>query len=141
MVFDAIKPIYEELSSDDLLKRCLGGYTQNSNENYNALIWSMAPKSVFSGKVIIDTASNIAVCTYNEGYSNLMKIMKELSMTIGSNCYNFCLETDAWRIKYSERSLTDAAKEARSSLKSAKKDQKEENINEKGQFYGAGIAD
>ncbi|XP_032685195.1 uncharacterized protein LOC116850704 [Odontomachus brunneus] len=100
----------------------------------------MAPKSISSGKVIIDTASNIAVCMYNEGYSNLMKIMKELSMTIGPNCYNYCLETDARRIKYSERSLTDAAKEARSSLKSAKKDQEEENINEEGQLYGAGIA-
>ncbi|XP_029177754.1 uncharacterized protein LOC114945652 [Nylanderia fulva] len=141
MVFDAIKPIYEELSSDDLLKRCLGGYTQNSNESYNALIWSMAPKSVSSGKIIIDTASNIAVCTYNDGYSNLMKIMGELSITIGPNCYNYCLETDARRIKLSERSMTDAAKEARSSLKSTKKDQEEKNINEEGQLYGAGIAD
>ncbi|XP_029161124.1 uncharacterized protein LOC114932878 [Nylanderia fulva] len=97
MVFDAIKPIYEELSSDDLLKRCLGGYTQT--------------------------------------------IMGELSITIGPNCYNYCLETDARRIKLSERSLTDAAKEARSSLKSTKKDQEEKNINEEGQLYGAGIAD
>jgi len=31
---NAIKPIYEYLSSDDLLNRCLGGYTQNSNKSF-----------------------------------------------------------------------------------------------------------
>lgn len=31
-IFEAIKKVYEELSTDDLLTRCLGGYTQNSNE-------------------------------------------------------------------------------------------------------------
>ncbi|KYQ49724.1 hypothetical protein ALC60_11205 [Trachymyrmex zeteki] len=70
-----------------------------------------------------------------------MKIMEELGMTIGPYCYNYCIETDKRRIKYSEHSLTNAAKEARSSLKSARKDQEEENINEENQLYGAGIAD
>jgi len=33
-VFKAIKPIYEELSQDELLNCCLRGYTQNSNESF-----------------------------------------------------------------------------------------------------------
>ncbi|XP_011883932.1 PREDICTED: uncharacterized protein LOC105571069, partial [Vollenhovia emeryi] len=49
-VFEAIKPIYEELSSDQLLTRCVGGFTQNTNESLNATVWSMAPKSFGSGK-------------------------------------------------------------------------------------------
>jgi len=32
-----LKPIYENLSSKDLLERCLGVYSQN-NENLNSLI-------------------------------------------------------------------------------------------------------
>lgn len=36
-------------------------------------------------------------------------------------------------------SLTDAAKEARLALKSARKEKEEENINLEGQIYGAGI--
>lgn len=32
-VFEAIKPVYEELSNDDLLTRCIGGFTQNNNES------------------------------------------------------------------------------------------------------------
>lgn len=37
-VFKAIKSIYEELSNDELLNRCLGGYIQNSNESFNAAV-------------------------------------------------------------------------------------------------------
>lgn len=32
-------PIYEDLSKDDLLERCLGGHTQNTNESFNATVW------------------------------------------------------------------------------------------------------
>lgn len=44
-VFNAIKPVYEDLSSDHLLSRCLGGYThcQNNNESFNSVMWSIAP--------------------------------------------------------------------------------------------------
>jgi len=38
IVFIAMKPIYEELSKDELLNRCLGGYTQNSNKSFNASV-------------------------------------------------------------------------------------------------------
>jgi len=55
-VFKAIKPIYEELSQDELLNRCLGGYTQNSNESFNATVWNLAPKSYSSRKKVLNIA-------------------------------------------------------------------------------------
>ncbi|KYN24381.1 hypothetical protein ALC57_04018 [Trachymyrmex cornetzi] len=45
-----IRPIYEDLSIDHLLTRCLGGHTQNSNESLNATVWRMALKHLHSGK-------------------------------------------------------------------------------------------
>ncbi|XP_039304169.1 uncharacterized protein LOC120357546 [Solenopsis invicta] len=45
-----IKPIYEDLSSEDLLERCLGANTQNNNESFNACVWNLVPKHVFTGK-------------------------------------------------------------------------------------------
>ena len=36
-VVDAIKPIYESLTNEELLQRCIGGFTQNSNESYNQI--------------------------------------------------------------------------------------------------------
>lgn len=63
-----------------------------------------------------------------------------MDMNIGPQSYNFCLETDAARIQRAERSLMDAAKEARSSIKASRKENEEEFSNLEGQLYGARIA-
>ncbi|XP_025163941.1 uncharacterized protein LOC112590740 [Harpegnathos saltator] len=126
---------------DDLLKRCTGGYTQNSNESFNSIVWSIAPKTRSSGKKILDLSADIAVSIFNDGLQAVLRIMDTMEITIGNNCYNFCLEADAKRIQYSERSLTDKAKEARQSLTAARKQGEEENSNIEGQLYGSGIAD
>ena len=55
--------------------------------------------------------------------------MEVLVLTIGQNCYNFCMETTACRIKKLERSLTDAAKGAQIFLQAARKEEEEENLN------------
>ncbi|EFN76731.1 hypothetical protein EAI_04127 [Harpegnathos saltator] len=73
-VFKAIKPIYEELSRDELLTRCVGSFIQNSNESFNATVWSMAPKFVASGKRVLDIATDLATCYYNDGYNSIMKM-------------------------------------------------------------------
>ncbi|XP_018315083.1 uncharacterized protein [Mycetomoellerius zeteki] len=135
-VFEKLKPIYVNLSRDELLNRCLGGYTQNSNESFNATVWNLAPKSYLSGKKVLQIATDIAVCNFNDGLSNILRIMQVLEMTIGPQSYNFCVEADAARIKHAEVSLSDAAKEAHSSLKSTKKENEEANFNLEGQLYG-----
>lgn len=67
--------------------------------------------------------------------------MQHLGITIGPNCFNFCVETNKRRIYFSERSLTNAAKKARLSIKSLRKEEEEATIEADGQMYGAGIAD
>jgi len=70
-----------------------------------------------------------------------MAIMEVLQLTVGHNCYNFCVETDARRVKATERSRTDAAKDARRASTSFRKEEQEKNIDVEGQLYGAGIAE
>lgn len=140
-VFNAIKPIYDELSSDDLLSRCLGGFTQNANESFNSVVWSIAPKQISSGKDIIDIATNIAVVTFNDGLRSIMNIMDVLGITVGRQCYEFCLEVDSRRIQHAEHSMSDAAKTSRRAAKSAKKEAELNEIDIEGQLYGAGIAE
>jgi len=137
-VFKAIKPVYEELSRDDLLSRCLGGFTQNSNESFNSLVWSMAPKSSSSGKSVLDIAVNLAVLYFNDGFFGIMQVMKQMGISIGLSCYNFCLEANAAQ---SERSLSVEARKARSTSLSSRKDEEHKNLNLEGQLYGPGIAD
>lgn len=52
-----IKSIYEDLTQDDLLIRCLGAETQNNNESINLLIWTFAPKHLHSGSKIVEIAT------------------------------------------------------------------------------------
>ena len=140
-IYEAIKPIYEELTKDELLYRCLGGYTQNNNASFNAALWSMSPKSVSSGLKVLTICSDLAVCILSDELLSVINVMKVLGITIGENCYNFCIEADQTRIDYSERSLTEEARAARMSLKSSRKAEEHENSNLQGQLYGAGIAD
>ena len=40
-IFKLIKPVFMELSDDELLKKCIHGKTQNTNESLNGVIeWS-----------------------------------------------------------------------------------------------------
>ena len=42
-----LEQIFRELSTPELLERCLHGNTQNSNEALNGLIWERCPKNIF----------------------------------------------------------------------------------------------
>ena len=44
-----LHPIFQRLSKDDLLNRCLNGKTQNQNEAANGILWSKCPKTKFCG--------------------------------------------------------------------------------------------
>ena len=46
-IHELLKPIFTDLSSDDLLQRCLHGKTQNANEALNNIIWTKCPKNIF----------------------------------------------------------------------------------------------
>ena len=61
-VFDAVQKIYEDLTKKHLF-RSLGGFTQNANENLNAVVWSIATKTISSGKSVVYVATNITVIT------------------------------------------------------------------------------
>lgn len=105
-VWNTVKPIYEDLSNNELLTY-LGGFTQNNNKSLNSSVWSIASKMYSSGKIIIDIATDIVVCNFN--------------LTVDHNCYNFCMETDARHVQAAERFMTDAVKEARKVLKTIRK--------------------
>ena len=48
---EVMKPLFINLSKNELLNRCLQGLTQNQNEAINGLLWSKCPKTKFCGKV------------------------------------------------------------------------------------------
>lgn len=44
-----VKPVFQRLSEDSLLEKCLHGKTQNQNESLNGMIWEHVTKDTFTG--------------------------------------------------------------------------------------------
>lgn len=74
-IMEAIKPAFKDLSAPDLLERCIGGLTQNSNESINNLIWKINPKTSFSGHKVVKIAAYHAVAVFNDGNKAKLKII------------------------------------------------------------------
>ncbi|XP_035233802.1 clavesin-1-like [Stegodyphus dumicola] len=98
-----------------LLKRCLGGQTQNPNESLNALIWKLCPKNSGCGYNIVKTAVNEAVIIYNEVQAGRLHTRNELGYRISDNAVKFTADTDQRRIQSAkikaEMSTIDAYRE------------------------------
>ncbi|XP_011859766.1 PREDICTED: uncharacterized protein LOC105557195 [Vollenhovia emeryi] len=141
IVQDAIRPIYEDLSSDELLKRCEGGFTQNSNESPNSVIWSMAPKTNSNGAEIVKIASYVAASTFNDGYKSILLIMNVLQLKIGDRCYGLCTEIDKQRCDTAEIRAQKSTKEARQARRSSQRQAQDAHTAAEGTLYGPGIAD
>jgi len=138
---EAIKPIYEDLTKEDLLERCVGGFTQNNNECLNKLIWTIAPKKLSGSYLIVDIAAKIAACIFNEGNYALLKFLDELDVNLGPSSHHWAMEADATRIKRADKHAADVSKEARILRRMEKNQLIEEEIAEGNVLYGAGIDD
>ncbi|XP_067208105.1 uncharacterized protein [Linepithema humile] len=134
-------PIYEDLSRDDLLTRCLGGHTQNANESFNSTIWRLAPKHLHCGLKIVEVASYIAAVVFNEGNSSILMMMNELQIVVGSLSFNFGKQTDEQRVKRQNRRSSLETKEARIARKKQMLAANLAYEEEEGLLYGAGIDD
>ncbi|GFW84968.1 uncharacterized protein TNCV_682561 [Trichonephila clavipes] len=67
------------LSHPALLKKCLGGKTQNPNESLNSLIWKFCPKTIGSSLQIAEIAANVATSVFNDGNQILITILENLA--------------------------------------------------------------
>ena len=88
-IVQLIKPIYARLGSRSLLEKCTGGYTQNANEALHSLIWRFCPKELFQGRVGVDIACALAVCSFNDGMSSLSSLASRLQVNPTPFCTGF----------------------------------------------------
>lgn len=136
-----LKAIYEDLTSDDLLRRCLGANTQNNNESFNSCVWHLAPKHIFVGKKVVEIATNCALCIFNEGFKPLLKIMEVMGVTVGQAAAALAEQKDNARILAANNRTSDASKERRTQIREEKIRENEFFEEAEGILYGPGIAD
>ena len=77
------------------MKKVINGDSQNTNESFHAVLWSLAPKYRYATGVVIDLCAAIAVLLYNDGNQSIIPVIAEIT---GKNVYKF-------RLKYSIVSL------------------------------------
>lgn len=137
----AIKPVYEALSADDLLHRCLGGNTQNCNESFNACVWRLAPKHLHSSTQTINSVTAISACLFNEGNSSLLKILNAMGISVGLGAVQFAQTFDEQRRQAAERKVSQYTRMAYIEKKNKAIAQQEQFELEEGILYSPGIAD
>jgi len=140
-VLQAIKPIYEDLSKEELLQRCLGGFTQNNNESYNQLIWKISPKHLPGGILPVQIAAYAAACIFNEGNVAILKMLETLGVSCGHHAHAYIAKADEQRISIAEQRALNTSKEERIARRQSQKDHLEHVTDAEGTLYGPGIDD
>ncbi|GFV94801.1 uncharacterized protein TNCV_1027991 [Trichonephila clavipes] len=93
------------LSHPALLKKCLGGKTQNPNESLNSLIWKFCPKTIGSRLQIAEIAANLETSVFNDGNQILITILEKFGLKINRNVCVPLAERDNRRIFTSRQRL------------------------------------
>ena len=118
---EKIKPIFMDLSSDDLLSKCLHGKTQNVNESLNQIIWKRCPKNIFVERFTLEIGVASAIISFNAGTTGMIKVLKMLGLEPGYNFENFCYSTDTKRQLAANVQSSRKAKLRRKKLRAIKK--------------------
>jgi len=103
-------------------------------------VWRLAPKHLNAGLKIVEIASYIAACVFNEGYSGILHLMNKLVIKIGLQAQNFVHVYDEQRLARQQRRSLSSSKEARTARRTEQIAQNEFYEEAEGLLYGPGIA-
>lgn len=98
-----LDPIFERLSEESLLTRCLQGLTQNQNESVNAQLWSKCSRTTFVGVRRVRIAVCETVTVFNTGAANKAVIMDLSGVNPGASMLKALREQDKKRIKVQDK--------------------------------------
>ncbi|GFO27487.1 hypothetical protein PoB_005399200 [Plakobranchus ocellatus] len=80
-----LSPIYERLTSDNLLSRCERKATQNANESFHSSVWAKCSKSQFHSRQRMEVAVTSAAAEYNFGPSSVNELRGLLQNQAGEH--------------------------------------------------------
>lgn len=133
-----VKPIYARLSSDELLKKCLDGKTQNQNESLNGVIWNKCPKGIFVGGDVLEFGVYDAVAHFNMGSRAAACIMQELDLEPGYFFEEGNKKADEVRSGKANHREKAEVKKRRKVLRGQKKNKEDKSEQKEGKIYEAG---
>ena len=131
-VKEKLKPIFAELSSHDLLSKCMHGLTQNANESLNNIIWKKCPKRIFVTRAVLEMAVYSAIIDFNNGMLGLCKVAKELGLENSHFMERLSYKEDSDCIRRAAKKYSEEARKRRKKLRAVRKkfidEEKDDNI-------------
>ncbi|CAF2261146.1 unnamed protein product [Rotaria magnacalcarata] len=88
---DLVMPVFEELCSKTSLARVLGGGSQNANESFHSLLWTMVPKHQFCSSTVLRIGLSLSTIVFSNGYESLNNVLYSLFGSVGffsANCFS-----------------------------------------------------
>lgn len=137
-VVEFVRPVFDDLADVELLRRCLHGKTQNSNENLNKLIWDRCSKEYYVDRYTVEEAVWSAVCYLNDGYCSVENIFSKLGVDSGTLSRKMCRAGDDQRQKNSSRKSMETTRKRRKTLRAIKKGFQDSTKDKEGDVYNPG---
>ena len=115
-----------ELSSDELLSKCLHGKTQNQNESFNATIWERLPKTKYNSFIHLELelVTYDAVACFNISRKATILIYEKLKMRPGLYTVDGCAKLNRKRLSRSAYRNKTVVKKRRTVLRGKTKKEK-----------------
>ncbi|GBM70483.1 hypothetical protein AVEN_60082-1 [Araneus ventricosus] len=133
-----IKPTYMKLCDQKLLEKSLHGRTQNANESFNDVLWTILTKNTFVELQTLRLGSPVAVILFNDGFSGIMGVLDELGITAGHYTLKHYSSFETERIVTSERQCLPARKLSRKRNGQNRKMKNKKIVNKEGVCYKSG---
>ena len=120
-ITEIIKPIFQDLSKNRLLEKCLHGQTQNFNEAFKQLISEKCPNTIFTSKEIAKIAVSSTIINYNSGIG-LEYIFYSIGMSNGYYFKKTASNKDLNRVKNMSNKTSLNFENGRKHLRSVRKE-------------------
>ena len=134
-----IEHVYERLSDEELLSKCVEGLSQNVNESIHSLIWSRCPKHIFVGRKRLEVSVSVGVGEFNKGAQASQNFLEALGLTVGCLTKKFGEKRDQERKRQAEKAIETIAKKRREVRRLAQSREEERFVElEGGAQYKAG---
>lgn len=138
-IVEFIKPVFEDLANEKLLKKCLHGKTQNVNECLNKLIWDRCAKENYVEKSVIEEAVYSAISYFNDGAQSVTNMFCKLGISsVGIFTREACARRNSERVYYSDRKSNEIVKKRRKTLRAIRKGFQDKAIEAEGDLYSPG---
>ena len=132
------KPIYNDLSTSELLEKCLHGKTQNQNEAFTGMVWDRIPKSTYVARNQLELGTYDAVATFNIGRKATFLTFQYLDINPGKYTTAGCKTMNSKRLFHAGYKNSRASKERHKAIRGQKQKREDTAMDKEGRSYSPG---